>query len=75
MSAAVQIEAALDRLALVMERAGKRGDLYLPIYERLEEELAIVQVKEARILRARGRLKQSSGRTGTRFSASPPDTA
>jgi hypothetical protein len=75
MSVAVQIEAALDRLALVMERAGKRGDVYLPIYERLEEELAVVQAKDARMQRARSRLKQSSGRTGTRFSAFPPDTA
>jgi hypothetical protein len=74
-SLAAQIETALDRLALVMERAGKRGDVYLPIYERLEEELAVVQVKDARMERARNRLKQSSGRTGRRFSASLPDTA
>ncbi|WP_316205784.1 hypothetical protein [Bradyrhizobium sp. SZCCHNS1012] len=54
------IEAALDRLALAMERAGKKGDVYLPIYERLESELAAVKAKEDRMARARLRLVRAA---------------
>jgi hypothetical protein len=50
------IETGLYRVALAMERAGKRGEVYLPIYERLEEELAALKEKEATAERARKRL-------------------
>jgi hypothetical protein len=33
------LEKYLDRLALAIDRAGKRGVAYLPIYERIEAEL------------------------------------
>lgn len=45
----------LDRVALAMHRAGKRGEVYLPIFERLESELAALQAKEAAMERARAR--------------------
>ncbi|MCA6107722.1 hypothetical protein [Bradyrhizobium cenepequi] len=50
-----EIEWCLDRLALEMERVGKRGIAYLPIYERLETELAAAKAKEDRLVRARVR--------------------
>lgn len=75
MSVAVQIEKALDRVALAMERAGKNGDVYLPIYERLESELVIEREKEDRLSRARSRVTRFSDRTGRRSSASLPEVA
>ncbi len=51
------LEKHLDRLALVIERAGKRGAVYLPIYERIETELDALRAKEERMERARQRLK------------------
>jgi hypothetical protein len=47
----------LDRLALAIDRAGKRGAMYLPIYERIEAKLEELRAKEARVERARHRLK------------------
>jgi hypothetical protein len=57
---AAAIEAALDRLALAMERAGKKGDVYLPIFERLESELAAVKDKEQRLARVKSRLARAA---------------
>ena len=51
------LEKCLDRLALVIDRAGKRGAVYLPIYERIEAELDALRAKEERMERARQRLK------------------
>lgn len=51
------LEKHLDRLALAIDRAGKRGAVYLPIYERIEAELEELRAKEARMERARQRLK------------------
>ncbi|MGY4313106.1 hypothetical protein [Bradyrhizobium sp. JR3.5] len=48
-------EWCLDRVALAMHKAGKDGDAYLPIYERLESELAAAKDREARLERARVR--------------------
>jgi hypothetical protein len=50
-----RLERCLDRLALEMHRVGKRGVAYLPIYERLESELAALKAKEAMMERARVR--------------------
>jgi hypothetical protein len=55
-----EIEAALDRVALAMQKAGKNGITYLPIYERLEAELAAVSEKEDRMSRALSRLKRAA---------------
>jgi DNA polymerase III beta subunit, N-terminal domain len=54
------IETALDRLALATERAGKKGDVYLPIYELLGSELAAVKAKADRMARARLRLGRAA---------------
>jgi len=51
------LEKHLDRLALAIDRAGKRGAIYLPIYERIEAKLEELRAKEARMERARQRLK------------------
>jgi hypothetical protein len=51
------LEMHLDRLALAIDRAGKRGAMYLPIYERIEAKLEELRAKEARIERARQRLR------------------
>jgi hypothetical protein len=51
------LEKHLDRLALAIDRAGKRGAMYLPIYERIEAKLEELRAKEARMERARQRLK------------------
>ena len=51
------LEKHLDRLALAINRAGKRGTVYLPIYERIEAELEALIAKEARMERVRQRLK------------------
>jgi hypothetical protein len=51
------LEKHLDRLALAIDRGGKRGVVYLPIYERIEAELDALRAKEERMERARQRLK------------------
>ena len=51
------LEKHLDRLALAIDRAGKRGAVYLPIYERIEAKLEELRAKEAQMERARQRLK------------------
>lgn len=52
-----KLEWCLDRVALAMQKAGKDGDEYLPIYERLERELVSAKERKATMARARGRLK------------------
>ncbi len=51
------MERHLDRLALAMDRAGKRGAIYLPIYARIEAELDAARTEVERMERARRRLK------------------
>jgi hypothetical protein len=68
------LEKRLDREALAIDRAGKRGAVYLPIYERIEAELDTLRAKEERMERARQRLKQLRGRKEKRSSSSLPDT-
>ena len=68
------LEKCLDRVALAIDRAGKRGAVYLPIYERIEAELDTLRAKEERMERARQRLKQLQGRKEKRSSSSLPDT-
>ncbi|MGB3026907.1 hypothetical protein [Paradevosia shaoguanensis] len=43
---AATIEQCLDRLALVVHRAGKRGHVYLPYAEYLEAALAEAKARE-----------------------------
>ena len=51
------LEKHLDRLALAIDRAGKRGALYLPIYERIEAKLEELRAEEALMERVRQRFK------------------
>ncbi|WP_407122719.1 hypothetical protein [Bradyrhizobium sp. STM 3561] len=48
------LEWCLDRLAYAMHRA-PGGEVYLPIFERLESELAVAKAKEAILERVRVR--------------------
>ena len=68
------LEKCLDRVALAIDRAGKPGAVYLPIYERIEAELDTLRAKEERMERARQRLKQLRGRKEKLSSSSLPDT-
>ncbi|MCF1744187.1 hypothetical protein [Paradevosia shaoguanensis] len=43
---AEEIERCLDRLALVVHRAGKKGHIYLPYAEYLEAALAEAKARE-----------------------------
>lgn len=60
-----RIERALDRLAQIMVDLGPDGPQCLPIYERLEQELAALQVTEYKMAAVRDRLTRSSRRTAT----------
>lgn len=53
---AAEWERCLDRLALEMQRVGKRGIAYLPIYERLESEIAAAKERKAALERVRKQL-------------------
>jgi hypothetical protein len=46
------LEKCLDRVAVAIDRAGKRGAVHLPIYERSEAELDALTAKEGRMERA-----------------------
>lgn len=61
-----EIEAALDRLALAMEKAGNNGPAYLPIFDRLEAELAVMTATEDRMTRVRLRLMKVAD-VGSKF--------
>lgn len=49
------LERCLDRLAVVMARAPQGGEVYLPIFERLEAEIAAKKASESTVARARRR--------------------
>lgn len=49
-------EKYLDRLALVVERAGPNAAAFLPIVRRLEKELAEARKDEATLIRLKARL-------------------
>jgi hypothetical protein len=52
------LEKCLDRLALLIAESGDNGAAYLPIYDRLEAELAALTVKEDRMARIRARVRR-----------------
>ena len=57
---AADIELALDRLAQIMVADGAEGAAYLPIYQRLENELTAAQRKEDAMARVRARASTRS---------------
>ena len=52
------LEKCLDRVALVIDHAGDKGAVYLPIYDRLEAELKAFKAKENRLARIRDRARR-----------------
>ena len=52
------LEKCLDRLARIIDQAGDRGAVYLPIYDRLEAELQKLRVKDDRMARIRARIRR-----------------
>jgi hypothetical protein len=61
-----EIERHLDLVAMLMEKAGKKAHLLLPIWQRLETELQKQKDAEAMIAAARARLTRSRDRTAAR---------
>lgn len=57
-----RIERALDRLAEIMVELGERGAHYLPIYERLEREIAERKALENKMAAVHDRVKQLKDR-------------
>ncbi|MEY9880458.1 hypothetical protein [Bradyrhizobium sp. USDA 329] len=49
------LERCLDCLAILMNQSPKGGEVYLPLFERLESELAALKAKEDMMERARVR--------------------
>ncbi|MEJ1118844.1 hypothetical protein V9K92_10250 [Phyllobacterium sp. CCNWLW109] len=62
---AAKIEECLDKLAFFMNRS-KDPSAYLPIWKRLENELAMRRDVDDMLAVARARLKQSKHQTGAR---------
>jgi len=52
------LEKWLDRVALAIDRAGVKGAVYLPIYDRLEAELKALKDKEDRLARIQARIRR-----------------
>jgi protein involved in polysaccharide export with SLBB domain len=78
----LEIEACLDRLAQAIEKAGGvacAGAGYLPLYQRLEDELELAEKRERAAQSIQARLRklnpdpasQSLDQTEERFSAAP----
>ena len=52
------LETCLDRVALAIDRAGDKGAVYLPIYDRLETELKALKEKDDRLARIQARIRR-----------------
>ena len=52
------LERCLDRLAIVMHRASQGGEVYLPIFERLEREIEAKRACESTMARAMRRVRR-----------------
>jgi hypothetical protein len=52
------LEKCPDRVALAIDKAGDKGAVYLPIYDRLETELRALKDKEDRLARIQARVKR-----------------
>lgn len=61
------IETCLDRVAHAIEGDEERGHVYLPIFERLEQELDNLRAQQGALARVRNRLRQSKDRTAEQF--------
>lgn len=61
-----EIERHLDLVAWLMDKAGAKANLYLPIWRRLEKELSRQKDAETILAAARDRLIRSQGQTSAR---------
>lgn len=52
------LERCLDRLAIAMQRAPQGGEVYLPIFERLEAEIETKKASESTMARALRRVRR-----------------
>ena len=52
------LERCLDRLAIAMQRATQGGEIYLPIFERLEAEIEAKKASENTMARALRRVRR-----------------
>jgi hypothetical protein len=52
------LERCLDRLAVVMHRASQGGEVYLPIFERLEAEIEARKASQSTMARALRRVRR-----------------
>ncbi|MFT4116590.1 helix-turn-helix domain-containing protein [Bradyrhizobium sp.] len=67
------LEACLDRLADIMAEAPQGGEVYLPIWERLEREIEAKKASESTMARARVLAERSVDQTATaEDDAKPP---
>ena len=54
------IEFAMDDVALAIDRAGAKGAVYLPIYERLERERLAMRERQSTMSAVKARLERLS---------------
>ena len=59
------LQQCLDRVALLISQSGDKGVVYLPIYERLESELSLLQSQEDRLKRILDSAKRDQSSTPT----------
>ncbi|WP_316224992.1 MULTISPECIES: hypothetical protein [unclassified Bradyrhizobium] len=52
------LERCLDRLAIAMQRATQGGEVYLPIFERIEAEIEARKASESTMARALRRVRR-----------------
>jgi len=58
-----RLERCLDRLALEIEALGPEGEVYFPIWDRLEREIEIRRKKNDTLAAVRERVKRSRDHT------------
>jgi hypothetical protein len=59
------LQQCLDRVALLIAQSGDKGVVYLPIYERLESELSLLQSQQDRLKRICESVKHDQDATPT----------
>lgn len=62
---AKRIERSLNGCAEIMARLGKEGEQLIPVYERLERELAAYRAREQKMLEIRERARKSKAARAT----------
>lgn len=67
-----RLEAALDRLALEIEAFGSEGEVLVPLYQFLENELAAARASATTMDSVRARLTEQRNRRAGRSSSVQP---